>query len=85
MLTQESFLGQLDNMLFGNNITYSDNKNNKLDDAGIINSINSLKQSIENKEAYEEHYDERGWTKFKKINGQKIEDKNNRIRFKRRD
>lgn len=73
----------LDDILSSNNILYNDYKNNQLDDSRIISSINQLTQTIENKEASEEHHDVRGWTKFKKLNGQKIEDKNNRIRFKK--
>lgn len=73
----------LDDILLLNNILYHDDKNNQLDTSEIVSGLDSIKRSIENKETSEEHYDERGWTKFKKINGQKIEDKNNRIRFKK--
>jgi tape measure domain-containing protein len=73
----------LDDILSLNNILYSDNKNNQLDTTGIISSIQTLNQTILNKEVSEEHYDERGWIKFKKLNGQKLEEKNNRIRFKK--
>lgn len=73
----------LDNLLSLNNILYHDNKNNQLDTSGIISSIDSLAQTIINKETSEEHYDVRGWTKYTKKNGQRIEEKNNRIRFKK--
>jgi tape measure domain-containing protein len=73
----------LDSILSLNNILYNDNKNNQLDTSGIISSINSLSQTISNKETSEEHYDVRGWTKYTRANGQITEDKNNRIRFKK--
>lgn len=73
----------LDEILSLNNISYHDNKVNQLDSSGIISSIESLKHTILNKETSEEVYDIRGWTKYTKINGQRIEDKNNRIRFKK--
>ena len=73
----------LDEILSLNNILYHDNKNNQLDTSGIISSIDSLTQTIINKETSEESYDVRGWTKYTKRNGQRIEEKNNRIRFKK--
>lgn len=77
------FQSSLDELLFKNNILYNDDKNNKLDTSGIISSIHDLKTSILNKETSEEHFDVRGWSKFKKIDGQRILEKNNRIRFKK--
>lgn len=76
-------LAQLDELLFKNNILYSYESNNQLDASGIIGSILDLKSTIENKETSEEHFDVRGWTKFSKRNGERIESKNNRIRFKK--
>lgn len=76
-------LASLDNILQMNNILYNNDKNNQLDATGIIDSIHLLKHSIENKETSEEVYDERGHTKYLIRNGQRIEDKNNRIRFKK--
>lgn len=73
----------LDEILSLNNILYHENKNDKLDTSGIINSIDSLTDLISNKESSEEYYDVRGHTKYVKKNGQRIEDKNNRIRFKK--
>lgn len=73
----------LDEILSINGILYNDNKNIQLDVSEIVSGLTSIKESILNKETSEEHYDERGWTKYKKINGQKVEDKNNRIRFKK--
>lgn len=71
------------NYILLNNMLYNGNKNNQLDVTGVIDSIHSLQSSIENKEVSEEVYDVRGWTKYKKISSQRIEEKNNRIRFKK--
>lgn len=79
----DDFSGQLDDILLKNNILYYNENNNQLDATGIIDSIYSLQHTIQNKETSEEHYDERGWRKYQKKNGQKIEDKSNRIRFKK--
>lgn len=73
----------LDEILLLNNILYNNDKNNQLDTSGIISSINTLTETVLNKESSEEHYDVRGWTKYTKSNGRKIESKNNRIRFKK--
>lgn len=73
----------LDAILSLNNILYNNDKNIKLDTSGIISSIDSLKQTIVNKETSEEHYDVRGWTKYTRNNGVAVENKNNRIRFKK--
>lgn len=74
---------QLDEILFKNNISYHENNNNQLDASGIISSIDSLKQHLINSETNEEVYDVRGYTKYKRINGTRVEEKNNRIRFKK--
>lgn len=73
----------LDELLFSNNISYHVDNNNQLDVTGIISSIDSLKHSFDNRETSEEVYDVRGYTKYKKIGNRRIEDKNNRIRFKK--
>jgi len=83
ILNHSDFLGSLDRLLFNNNILYNNDNKNQLDATGIISSIKSLQQSVENKESSEEHYDVRGYTKYKRINNQLIEEKNNRIRFKK--
>ncbi len=82
ILTGNDFTS-LDEILFNNDIQYYNENNNKLDASGIINSIESLKHTIENKETSEEIYDVRGHRKYRKIRNQRIEDKNNRIRFKK--
>lgn len=84
MLSQLEFSSQLDEILFNNGINYYDNKNITLDDTRIISSLNSLKTALVNEGNIEEYYDERGYNKYKIINGQRINDKANRIRFKRR-
>jgi tape measure domain-containing protein len=73
----------LDDILSLNNISYSDDKNIQLDTSEIVSGLNKINSTIENKESSEEHYDLRGWSKFSRINGQKIESKNNRVRFKK--
>jgi len=82
-IMKHSPFSSLDDILILNNILYNDNNKNQLDTSEIVSGLNSIKQSIDNKETSEEHYDERGWTKYQKINGQRIEDKSNRIRFKK--
>ncbi len=79
--TAESFLNNLDELLFKNNIIYNNENKVNLDATEIISSIKDLKTSIDNKETHFEIFDQRGHRKYKIKNGQKIIDKSNVVRY----